>query len=305
MKEFSRNALKQAEGFLVTQARPLEQALFAKFIRNGPSDWALSELAAFQNSDGGFGHGLEPDLQLSDSNILATTVALQQLRGLQVSSDHPMVLGVMHYLMETYDGSAMAWPFVPPQVDDAPHAPWWQYSSDLTQYLANPRAEIVCYLFDYAGLVPEDLREKLLTAVIEYLENLSGQLSMHDLLCYVRLVETKNLPDGPRDRLLSLLQPQISSGVETDPTAWEGYGLRPLMVAPSASSIFSDLLQQSIDENLDFEIEQQQGDGSWSPSWSWGDSYKDAWLHAKRAWKGVLTVNMVISLSSYGRIESL
>ena len=88
MKRLSKKALKQAETFLQTQARPLEQALFATFLRGAPTEWALTELASFQNSDGGFGHGLEPDLQLADSSVLATTVALQHLRDLGVSSNH-------------------------------------------------------------------------------------------------------------------------------------------------------------------------------------------------------------------------
>ena len=167
MKNLSRAALKQAETFLRTQARPLEQALFATFLRGASEDWALSELAAFQNSDGGFGHGLEPDLQIPGSSILATTVALQRLRELPAAADHPLVVGAMRYLLDTYDSSALAWPFVPPQVDDAPHAPWWQYDADLSQYLANPRAEIVGYLFDYPDLVPELNKIPILLKVLE------------------------------------------------------------------------------------------------------------------------------------------
>jgi hypothetical protein len=139
--------------------------------------------------------------------------------------------------------------------------------------------------------------------VIEYLEKSTGNLAMHELLCYVRLVETENLPKDARDRLTTLLQPMISSGVEKDPAAWDGYALKPLMVAPSPSSPFAESLQKSIDENLDYEIVQQQQDGSWSPNWSWGDAYPEAWLHAKRAWQGILTVKMSKTLSDYGRID--
>jgi len=304
MKTLSKIALKQAETFLGTQARPLEQALFAAFLRGAPADWALGELAAFQNSDGGFGHGLEPDLQISGSSILATTVALQHLRALDVNADHPLALGATRFLVNTYDGSAMAWPFVPPQVDDAPHAPWWQYNPDLSQYLANPRAEIVGFLFDYSELVPAEMRENLLTAVITYLEGSDVKLEMHELLCYVRLVETKNLPDEARDRLLSRLRPMISAGVEGDPSKWDGYVLKPLNVVQSPSSVFANLFEDSIRANLDYEIESQQKDGSWAPNWTWGDAYPEAWLHAKRAWQGVLTVNMTKTLSAFGCIEA-
>ncbi len=222
MKLLSGAAFQQAETFLRTQARPLEQALFATFLRGAPAKWALDELAAFQNSDGGFGHGLEPDVQIPGSSILATTVALQHLRALQVTADQPLVRGAIRYLLDTFDRDALAWPFVPNHVDDAPHAPWWQYSPDLSQYLANPRAEIVGYLFDYAELVPAEMRERLLTAVITFLEDLDRDLEMHELLCYVRLVETESLPEDARDRLLTRLRPMIDAGVETNPARMGG-----------------------------------------------------------------------------------
>ena len=303
MKRLSRKSFKQAEAFLHTQARPLEQALFATFLRGASVDWALTELASFQNEDGGFGHGLEPDLQLADSSILATTVALQQLRDLGVAGYHPLVQGAMRYIVDTYDSTAQAWPIIPPQVDEAPHAPWWQYDPDLSKYLANPRAEIAGYLFDYAELVPAELREDLLKAVLNYLEGNIGQMRMHELLCYVRLAETESLQLETRDSLLTGLQPIVADLVATDPTSWQAYGLKPLWVASAPSSPFADILQKAIDDNLDFEVEQQGQDGSWAPNWSWGDAYPVAWLHARRAWQGILTVKVTRALSDYGRID--
>lgn len=303
MRLLSGAAFQQAEIFLRTQARPLEQALFAAFLRGAPPDWALDELAAFQNDDGGFGHGLEPDVQIPDSSILATTVALQHLRDLHVTTDQPLVQGAIRYLLDTFDGTAAAWPFVPAQVSSAPHAPWWEYNPDLSQFLANPRAEIVGYLFDYAELVPAEIREKLLTAVITFLDDLDRDLAMHELLCFIRLVETESLPEDARDHLIERLSPMIAAGVETTPAAWESYGLKPLDVAPSPGSVFAGLLQSSIDKNLDFELNRQREDGSWEPNWSWGSAYPEAWPHAKRAWQGVLTVKMTRSLIVYGRGE--
>ena len=145
MKQLARNRFRAAETFLNTNARPLETALFAMTFRGATVDWALTELATFQNEDGGFGRGLEPDLQLADSSVLATTVALQILRDIGVQSDNELVQGAIRYLLATYDEGTKAWPIIPSNPDDAPHAPWWQYDHDLSKYLANPRAEIVGY----------------------------------------------------------------------------------------------------------------------------------------------------------------
>lgn len=303
MKKLSRKALKQAETFLQTQARPLEQALFATFLRGASTEWALNELASFQNSDGGFGHGLEPDLQLADSSVLATTVALQQLRDLGVSGDHLLVQGAMRFLLDTYDSEAQAWPIIPSQVDDAPHAPWWQYNPDLSQYLANPRAEIVGYLYDYGAWVPAELGDDLLKSVLNYLEVNAGDLEMHELLCYVRLAESTLLPAETRDLLLKQLRPVIEKSVATDSAALQAYGLKPIWVAAAPSSPFAAMLQEPIAVNLDYELNRQGADGSWAPNWSWGDTYPEAWLHAKRAWQGILTVKTAKTVSDYGRID--
>jgi len=302
MKQLSKASFKQAETFLRTQTRPLEYALFSTFLKGAPAEWALSELASFQNDDGGFGHGLEPDFQLAGSSVLATTVALQYLRDLSVSSDNPLVEGSMRFLMDTYDNAALAWPIIPPQGDEAPHAPWWQHDPDLSLYIANPRAEIVGYLFEYPEHVRPDLTETLLRAVLNHLENLEGEMKMHDLLCYVRLAETDALPTETREFLHTRLQPIVQSAVATAPTSWRSYGLKPLLVAPAPSSLFADTLQHVIRDNLNFEIDEQQMDGSWAPNWSWEDAYPEAWPHAKRAWQGILTVTMTRSLTAYGRI---
>ena len=72
--------------FLST-TRPLEQILFNYHFRTGSLEDVLDALAVFQNEDGGFGHGLEPDLQSPNSSVLATTVAFQILRDLGIEAD--------------------------------------------------------------------------------------------------------------------------------------------------------------------------------------------------------------------------
>ena len=223
MLKLSKKDLLKAEEFLRSQARPLEQALFATFIHDAPAQRALGELAQFQNSDGGFGHGLEPDLQMAGSSILATTIALQHIRDLKASVDHPLVRGAMRYLVQTYDSDAQAWPFVPPEVTEAPRAPWWQYHQDLRQFLANPRAEIIGYLFQFPDLFPAKERHALLADVCSYLDEHHRSLKMHEILCYVRLIETDNLPAVERDYLGALLEPLILSEVATDPKSWDDY----------------------------------------------------------------------------------
>lgn len=297
----------RARTFVMEQGRPLEQALSRFFFDGEPAQAALDELAFYQNADGGFGHGLEPDLQLPASSVLATTVALQHLRALGAGEDNSLALGAMRYLMATFDPAIEAWPIIPNTVDEAPHAPWWAFDDQLAErwrgFKANPRAEIVGYLFDYPALSPVDLREELAEVQAMHLETSAGALETHDLLCYVRLVETHGLPGPLRSWLLPRLAPVVDRLVATQPEAWAQYGLKPLAVAGSPDSPFAGQLAAAIERNLDYEISQQGPDGAWAPAWSWFGLYEDAWPQAERDWKSVLTVKTLRQLQQFDRLE--
>ena len=79
------DAQERARAFIDTQGRPLERSLYAYHFEDGSAEAVLAELGRFQNDDGGFGHGIEPDLQTPDSSVLGTTVALQTLRSLHAA----------------------------------------------------------------------------------------------------------------------------------------------------------------------------------------------------------------------------
>lgn len=306
MKRLSADGRQRAVRFLTTEARPLERALYRYSFEGVAADEVLQALAAFQNQDGGFGRGLEPDIRAPISSALATSVAFQTLRELKAPADHPVVRGGIAYLLATYDPERRVWPIVPPAVADAPHAPWWDYDDELPQrfggYLANPRAELAGYLFDYAALVPGGLHESLLTEVIDHLEATPEAMDMHDLLCYTRLAETETLPAGARDRLMAKLARAVEAVVGRDAASWEQYGLKPLNVASSPGSPFAPMLSEAIEGNLDYEIERQGADGAWAPNWSWFGGYPETWPEAERDWKGVLTLGTLRSLQRFGRL---
>jgi hypothetical protein len=96
----------------------------------------------------------------------------------------------------------------------------------------------------------------------------------------------------------------LSALVVTDKAQWQGYGLRPLQAAPHPASPFLPGLEAAVDENLDYLIETQHEDGSWSPTWSWGDTYPEEWAKARREWQGVLTLEALFWLRRYDRISA-
>ncbi len=300
--------MERAGTFIHSAARPVERALFAHYFHAGAPEEVYAQLEHFQNPDGGFGRALEPDLRLPASSVYVTTVGLQLLRDLATPAAHPLVQGAIRYLLQTYDAERQRWPIIPPAARAAPHAPWWSYDDDLPQrfgqYLANPRAEILGYLYDYAELVPSALIQEITEAVLSHLTSQPDEMEMHDLLCYVRLLETSSLPEAVRAPLLRKLEVVVARTVAREPADWEHYGLQPLSVVASPASPFAPLLAEAIDGNLDYLIAHQGADGAWGPNWTWGDLFPETWPAAEREWKGVITVSTLRKLQAFGRLEA-
>ena len=74
-------------------------------------------------------------------------------------------------------------------------------------------------------------------------------------------------------------------------------------LAPAPNAPLAGVLKEDIQRNLDFEIENQNEDGSWSPTWLWAEADPESWTVAETEWKGILTLATLGSLRDFGRIE--
>ncbi len=170
MKIFTKAQQQKAKEYIFTAGRQLEQALYRYYFEDGSAEGVFTALTAFQNSGGGFGRALEPDLRAPESSALATSHALEILRDLGASADHPLVKNAIGYLLKTYDREKGVWRIIPKTTDSNPHAPWWsqeRLEETFDHFLANPRPELVGYLFTYESLVPENFKEPLLDEVLK------------------------------------------------------------------------------------------------------------------------------------------
>ncbi len=299
--------LMQARQFVMTQARPLDRALYQLQFEGGSAEAVLAELRAYQNPDGGFGKALEPDLRAPESSVLATLQAFHVFRALAAPSDHPAVKRALDYLAATFADGAATWRIIPRTAGSHPHAPWWaQETLDKTFGGGRiiPRAEVLAYLWTFApSSFPLDRRLAVTRALVSDLESASGPDLAAGLEGCARLYECNGLPAEVRQRLHARLVALIPVTVEQDPAKWPQYCLKPLWLARTPESPFAGLLAESIARNLDYEIEQQAADGSWRPNWSWYGSYPETWPAAEREWSGALTVRTLETLRAFGRLE--
>lgn len=300
MKKLSKESFEKAKSWIRTNGRQLEKARLENDINK-----TQAALKRFQNSDGGFGHAIEPDLRAPDSSVLGTSIAFQILRSCSTEqSVLEIALPAVKFLLNSYDSRQMIWRIIPKSAENYPHAPWWNQADredSFSGFHLNPTAEILGYLFDFKEHVPDKLISSLSSQVMSELKKLK-EIEMHDLLCCKRLSESGNLDDSFKQNILKELTRLLDSCVVVDPSKWGGYGLRPLQVVESPASVFYSKLHKSVEENLDYEIDTQDISGAWLPTWTWKGMFPNDWEKAKKEWTGIITFEKLVILRRFQRV---
>jgi hypothetical protein len=306
MKRFSDAQFSKAREFIMSAGRPIEQANFELEFENGTQEAVYAALSAHQNPDGGFGHALEPDVRSPLSSALATSIGLSDLKRAGAPPDHPLVLGAVKYLIETFDSQRKVWRILPPGASEQPHAPWWHDDGDSLAntfggFVINPRAKILSLLYHFNAPVTDRWLLDVTEDTVQAVEH--SDLTGGDFDNAVELAETTQLPLAYRQRLAARIRSRTLQVVELDPANWNDYCLPPLWAAPAPDTLVADQIWSAIMLHLDYLVEHQQPEGFWEPNWSWGNFYPEIWPQGRQEWRGELTVRNLRFLRAYDRLE--
>jgi len=118
------DAIERARAFFASNGRDIDRARFGVHFDGQPLEALAGALARYQNPDGGFGNGLEPDIAAPDSNPFATELALAYCLQAGLPRDHPLLERAVAHLEATQD-DAGGWRFSE-AVSAHPMAPWFQ-----------------------------------------------------------------------------------------------------------------------------------------------------------------------------------
>jgi hypothetical protein len=132
----------RAADVLARQTRLLEQRLYAALLEGAPAAGVVEALRGYQNEDGRFGYGLEPDKRCPASQPLDVQVALETLYAAG-TRDPAMLQRACDYLAAV--GSDGGVPCVLPSIAAYPPAAHWgdgEFPPGL-----NPTAAIVGLLY--------------------------------------------------------------------------------------------------------------------------------------------------------------
>jgi hypothetical protein len=113
-----------AARFIAGNARVLDRRRFERLFAGGDARPVRDAVAAFRNSDGGFGHALEPDGRTPASQPPAVGMALRTLDEAD-AWDEELVACACEWLAANAPDEGGA-SFVEPTVEGWPNAPWWE-----------------------------------------------------------------------------------------------------------------------------------------------------------------------------------
>lgn len=284
------HSFSKAREFTFGNARLLEQRAFATLFEGAPAQGVVDALGGYQNEDGGFGHGLEPDKRCPASLPIDVEIAFETLVTTG-ARDEQMVTRACDYLtsVATPEGAV---PLAFPIIEAYPRAEEW---SDWT-YVAGvfPTASLVGFL--YALQVEHAWRDKAAEWCWATIE--SGLPDDVHALSRVAIFLT-HVPDQGRAMSLQravaehLPKTQYYRAEADDPA----YGLTPLNFAPTPESpwrsIFDDAVIAGHLERLERD---QQDDGGWAITW------EPPSPAAVFEYRGVHTLWALRVLRAYGRI---
>ena len=274
--------LDAAIRFVHTSGRLLERHRLAHLRSGGDPEPVVQTLRAYRNADGGFGHGIEPDLRAPDSQPVGIHTAMEILHEVGVADD-PMIRPAADWLatITRRDGSV---PFCLPSVLDHPHNPIWQPAdeSSVIQTAANAAALYALGVehpwLDGAAEFLFGRIDDIVRAAAEPDAGVGYEVRFTTLFLNAH-------PDEDRAaQALDRLAPVIGDVVALDP-ADGGDVQTPLDLAPYPGDRARRLFDQvTIDAHLDALDAAQHDDGGWMFGW---DQWNPA---ATLEWRGVLTV---------------
>lgn len=305
MRKLSEELFFEIKDYMSKEARPLEKSIFNYYFNDSNGDDILDMLEEFQNIDGGFGGGIEPDFKLPQSSPMATSIGLRYLNLIDDNDRaQKMIMRAIEYLESTFDSERYGWYSVPSSVNDYPHASWWEHKNDINMTVidyswGNPTAELIGYLYKYREYLTNIDIYSLVNYAIAYLNDRTEFDSEHEIFCYIRMYNT--IDEEISRQIEGSLKIAISQLINSNEDEWTNYVPTPLKFIEFDSENFFGINSESIDRNLDYLIDRLEENGKILPTWQW-DDYLEKWEIARNEWIGILTLEALLSLLKFKRL---
>ena len=296
--QLSKAQYQHARDFILTNARMIERRLFHYHFEQGDATGVFHAVYAYRNTDGGFGHGMEPDTASPESQPLFTVMALENLEEAGLLSQTLLLQDFMPYIERiTTPKGGIPWMFRPKG-----DYPCEEHFKTIKEWAAlSTTAPLLGLLEKYK--VAHPWMEKAEAFVWEEIQRIKEKHVFCHLCTPRRLTFLQHTKDREKaTKAIEDLKAWImEDGVLCHNPKEEGWGLygkpHSLMYAPAPDSLLSPIFSAAqIEKDLDGLIAMQQEDGRW-------DTWYGISEGMKLEWAGIQTLWTLRVLNHYGRIE--
>jgi len=297
-----KHQLKKMETWLKSNARSLDLAKWDFLFNGGSKEKIVEELLKYQNTDGGFGNGLEADVIMPDSNAVTCGEAIFLSYKYELDCSAKWFTNFLDYLKNTLQDIPSFWEIVPKKIKEYPRAPWWDYNPSET-FTPNPRAVIASAMIAHGNKTHKEIGTKVAQKCFDFL--LSNEFcGDHECYNLIALIEKLQSIDSPliTDSIISSMKCRISANVCFEESKWSEYYPQPTQFADSPNSQWYDCVKDGIDMNLKYLLDNINNDGVWTPNFSWGvDS--DISREVTKNWTGYITVDRARIFKNFNMIK--
>jgi hypothetical protein len=295
------NQLSDARGFMAGHARLLDRRRFELLFNGGDPEPVLAALRAYRNPDGGYGHGLEPDLRARESQPSAALHAFEVFAEIT-----PVRVPEAVELCDWLDSIALAdggLPFALPIEDASGCAPFWThadpraFSLQITAIVAANGNRVAAH---DAAVAAHPWLARATSRCLAAIDALEDAPEAYVLSFALRLLDAVHDREAAAPRLLARLGQYVPNdgrvpvmGGLPDEALW------PLDLAPEPGRPARAILDDAtIAADLDRLAREQREDGGWSVDFQ---SYSPA---AALEWRGYATVRALSILRNNAIIDA-
>lgn len=305
MKKLTTEQHQKIRSWVYRNARPLDLARYQYHFENGTIENVLASLSAYQNKDGGFGHGIEADFVNPNSSPVGVRVFFDILREIDFyDANCPLIMSAFEYLDNCEYYGNWGWHGVIPSNNEYLHAQWWHFDSNPWQLC--PTGTLAGYSIRAADK-ETSIYKKSLQLINESLDALYRNLPDRVLSTnsYAHLLSDLQKSDISSQfdigKIQAILKHFIPTEIEHNSCKWVEYTDRPSNYVTSPDNSFYPVVDEVLEKEIEFILETINSDGVWNIYWGYPNNRDFA--VCENWWKSDIAIKRLLLLNAFGRVE--